>query len=172
MEKNILRKLIKGATAALYVLLILAFAPADNPPKKAYVVEFDYVADILASTEDEVYVLNFWATWCKPCVEEMPGFEAARKNFANQNVTFVYISLDFTKNLKDKVIPFVEKNEIGAKVVLLNAANQNEWIPKVSEDWSGAIPTTLIINPAKGKSFFHEGQLTQQKLEQVIKSQL
>lgn len=117
-------------------------------------------------SKDELVIYNFWATWCKPCVEEMPCFEKLNANYAGKNVKVVFVSLDF-KSKHQKVVEFVAKKGLKAEVILLNAPDYNTWIDKVSTDWSGAIPATFVLKGDEHK--FHEGSFTYEQLEQFIK---
>tara|TARA_Y100000815_G_scaffold275459_1_gene313756 strand:- start:58491 stop:59048 length:558 start_codon:yes stop_codon:yes gene_type:complete len=115
----------------------------------------------------KVVVLNFWATWCKPCVKELPAFEELHRKYADSGVEVVLVSLDFPEKLERQVLPFIEKNNLESKVVLLDDPNANDWIPKVSESWSGAIPATVFI---KGdKKHFYEQSFTFEALEEELK---
>ena len=100
---------------------------------------------------DTTYVINFWATWCKPCVKELPYFEKIAWDYSDKNVKVLLVSLDFPDKIESQVIPFMEKNNIKSEVVLLDDPDANSWIPKVSPDWSGAIPATVIYKNEKRK---------------------
>ena len=93
---------------------------------------------------DRIMVYNFWATWCKPCVEELPFFQAIPNEVDGIPVEVVFVSLDFASQLDSRVIPFVEKRNMQQEVILLNAGNPNIWIDKIDSSWSGAIPATLF----------------------------
>ncbi|TLX73664.1 redoxin domain-containing protein [Labilibacter sediminis] len=118
------------------------------------------------STSDTIYIINFWATWCKPCVEEMPVIENIQESFKEIPVKVLLVSLDFENQVNSKLIPFIKKNYILNEVVVLNESNPNQWIPQVNESWSGAIPACWFIY--RYKELFHEGQVT----PDIIKHQL
>ena len=98
---------------------------------------------------DTTYVVNFWATWCKPCVAELPWFEQLIPAYQSRPVKVLLVSMDFPKQIKSKLIPFVEKRKLEESVVALADMDYNEWIDKVSKEWDGAIPFTLIYNKNK-----------------------
>lgn len=127
----------------------------DSSPSGRETVEipslhFDDLQDLLHEQNDEVHVVNFWATWCPPCVEELPFFEKLRKS---QNVDVVLVSLDMPKMKDTHLKPFVKKHNLNSKVVLLDAPDSNMWIPKVNKKWSGALPATLIYKNDRQKFY-------------------
>ncbi len=129
------------------------------------VYNFDQLESFLASNTDKTLVVNFWATWCKPCIKELPYFEAAQSKYKD-DIRVILVSLDFPEKLESQLIPFVKENTIQSQVVLLDDPYENEWIPKVDAAWSGAIPATLIINGSK--RIFYEKSFTQEELENEI----
>lgn len=116
-----------------------------------------------AKDSEKTYVVNFWATWCAPCVKELPFFEQLNSNYASKNVEVILVSLDFPKQIESKLIPFLKKRELQSEVVVLDDVDSNTWIPKVHEDWSGAIPATIIYN--KRKRMFYERSFNYEELE-------
>jgi thiol-disulfide isomerase/thioredoxin len=129
------------------------------------VYNFEELERFLDQEKDKTLVVNFWATWCKPCIKELPYFEAAQTKY-NDDIRVILVSLDFPEKLESQLIPFVNKNAIQSQVVLLDDPYENEWIPKVDSTWSGAIPATLIINSTK--RIFYEKSFTQEELEDEI----
>ncbi len=122
----------------------------------------------LNSQNDTVYVLNFWATWCKPCIEELPEFKKAQQQWEGRAVRFVFVSLDFLSKREQSLLPFVTKNLSWAEVVQLDAGNPNDWIPIVDENWSGAIPATLFWS-AKDR-VFREEALNYPQINSIIQT--
>ena len=119
------------------------------------------------TTGDTMLVVNFWATWCKPCVQELPYFQSLEKKFAGKKLKVLLVSLDFEMQLDSQVIPFVKKKKIKQEVILLADVDANSWISNVDSAWDGAIPVTLLI--ANGKRFFHgEAFDSQTQLEKWI----
>ncbi len=94
-------------------------------------------------------VINFWATWCKPCVEELPCFEELQAYYKSQNVQVILVSLDFKSQLEKKFIPFLKNQKLNCEVVLFSDQDTNEWMPQIEEEWDGAIPATVVFQGPK-----------------------
>ncbi|NMH87896.1 TlpA disulfide reductase family protein [Flavivirga algicola] len=144
---------------------------ADNTidPNDIVLEVYDYKGfeKFLKKKDDKIYVINFWATWCKPCVKELPYFEKLNEQYSDKNVEVILVSLDFPHLYESKLKPFIKKKNLKSKVIALDDADMNSWIPKVDEDWSGAIPATLIYKNEASK--FFEGSFTYETLETEIK---
>ena len=117
---------------------------------------------ITQNFNDTTYVVNFWATWCSPCVKEIGYFEELHRESVSGNVKVILVSLDFPKQIDTRVIPFLNQKEISAEVLLMTDLDYNSWIDKVDPAWSGAIPATLIYN--RYKRVFLEKELTRDEL--------
>ena len=110
-------------------------------------------------------IVNFWATFCKPCLEEMPYFQQlAKKN----GVDLLLVSLDLEDYYPNKIKSFAAKNKLTAPIVWLDEYNADYFCPKVDSSWSGAIPASLFINNKTGYRKFFEDQLSKEKLEKEI----
>jgi thiol-disulfide isomerase/thioredoxin len=127
----------------------------------------DLVA-LINSKSDTVYVINFWATWCKPCIEELPVFEKINKDFTGQKVKIILISNDFKKQIKPKLKPFLLDKNIQSEVWWMSETDPNIWINLVEPNWEGSLPATLIFKGSENKRFFHEGSLTENTLNAII----
>ena len=110
---------------------------------------FDQIASLFNKQNDTTYLINFWATWCKPCVEEMPYIERLHEDFAGKKLSVVLVSLDFPDQIESKLIPFVQQRQLRSNVIALTDGNYNAWIDRVDPAWGGAIPVTLIYNAEK-----------------------
>ena len=115
---------------------------AQSPP---LIVNFEEFQHTLTRDNDTLYVVNFWATWCAPCVKELPFFERMHEEFADANVKVVLVSLDFDDRLDNSLYPFIAKHNLQSEVIVLDDPKANQWIPKVDDSWSGAIPATLAF---------------------------
>jgi thiol-disulfide isomerase/thioredoxin len=132
-------------------------------------VDRNWISAMSQNNSDTTYIINFWATWCKPCVEELPHFEKINAAYSNQKVKVILVSCDFTKQIDSRVVPFIKAKKIQSEVVYMKETDPNEWIELVDSDFSGAIPATLIINGAQKFRFFKEGESTYEELENIIK---
>ena len=128
------------------ILLLLLFSCNEQPKESIDVVDFDGLYSKIDLSVDKTYVINFWATWCAPCVKELPYFEEVNKEFKDKNTEVILVSLDFPSQIETKLKPYLKKNKIKSRVILLNDSKMNTWVPKVSEQWEGGIPATLIVN--------------------------
>lgn len=132
------------------------------------VYDFEGFQPYLEQQDETVYVLNFWSTWCRPCVEELPEFLRLADELSGQKVSFIFISIDFRKNLENAVIPFARARGMEKGVVMLNDPDANSWISKVDESWTGSIPATLIYKGPRRE--FHERKLSYEELKSIVES--
>jgi thiol-disulfide isomerase/thioredoxin len=134
------------------------------------VVKFEDVEKLIKTPPTEkIQVINFWATWCAPCVKELPLFE--KLNAENSNVTVTLVSLDFADQV-DKVNSFIARKKLQSHVILLDNIDYNSWIDRVDTNWSGAIPATLIINPKTDQRKFIGKEIKEGELEEAVKELL
>ncbi|MDO5524227.1 MAG: TlpA family protein disulfide reductase [Bacteroidia bacterium] len=159
-------------------ILIILLAPAsfsvfsqNNSGGNSFEVKnFEQLKPLLHQQNDTLYVVNFWATWCAPCVKEVPYFEQIGQKYNNQKVKVLMISMDFPNQAESRLAPFMEKNKMKNRVILLNDPRQNKWIPQVSEEWTGAIPATLVYR--NNEREFYQKEFTFDELDEIIQSKL
>ena len=126
--------------------ILLLFSCNNMSKETIEVVDFDGLYSKIDLSVDKTYVINFWATWCAPCIKELPYFEEVNKELKDKNTEVILVSLDFPSQIESKLKPYTKKNKIKSKVILLDDSKMNTWVPKVSEQWDGGIPATLIVN--------------------------
>jgi len=131
-------------------------------------VDFEGFTPYLEKQNDTTYVINFWATWCKPCVEELPAFERLHKENKNKKLKVLLVSLDFPSQIEKQLVPFIKKRNLQPEVIVLNDPDTDSWIPKIATTWSGAIPATYIYK-SKNSRFYEKG-FTYESLIQTLKN--
>ncbi len=130
------------------------------------IVDFDFIKPLLEKNNDTTYLINFWATWCSPCIKEIPYFEEIGKKYSKEKLKIYLISLDFPNQYETRLLPFVKEKNILSEVIMLNDPNENKWIDLVNPEWTGAIPATIIYN--KSKYEFYEKELSYEELEEMV----
>lgn len=153
----------------VFLFVVMLFA-GYSYAQKVRAIKVDELVKLYDKPNDTTYVINFWATWCKPCVEEMPYFQQLdtwAKDSAKK-VRIFMVSLDFTEDLKDKVIPFLKKNKYTFTAVLLDEIDANYFIPKIENKWTGAIPFTLVLNGSKKYRNYMEDKMTKEELWKLV----
>lgn len=154
----------------LYALAALFLIGTAHPvhSQTVPVWKFEHLNAHLNKKNDTLYVINFWATWCKPCVEELPHFERLQSEYDEKKVKVILVSLDFASKLQSRVVPFVKDNKIQSTVVLLNEPDYNAWIPKVDPSWSGSLPATLIFKNSNNTRVFSEKPFDYNELQTTV----
>ena len=131
----------------------------------------EYSADDIihrASSKDTIYIVNFWATWCAPCVAELPEFNELEQRYAGKPVKVLLVSLDFREDHTFKLARFLERKKMTPEVVWLSDTDPNVFIPKIDNTWEGSIPATVIVSPGKQFKKFIEGQVTEKQVSRIV----
>jgi thiol-disulfide isomerase/thioredoxin len=134
--------------------------------QKDHLITLDQLNKRISEGKDTLYVINFWATWCIPCVKELAHFEKLQADFVKKKVKVLLVSVDFKSKLQSSVLPFIKKHQLKNEVFLLDEPDQQVYIDRVDPSWSGTIPATLFIN--KDKRVFLEQEFTYGQLVNQI----
>jgi len=121
------------------------------------------------SNTDTVYIVNFWATWCSPCVAELPNFEKLQQTYKGQPVKVLLVSMDFKSKL-NTVKAFAKSNKIMSEVYLADKPSEQVFIDQIDKNWSGALPGTMIVNAKKGIRKFYEKEFTYDELNKLYQT--
>ena len=138
------------------------------PALHAQELELMTVSDFqtLLAEQDKPLLVNFWATWCKPCVEELPHFVKLAGEHP-EDMTLWLVSLDFQE---ETLRAFLESHEMNVRVIYLtNGLRDPDWIGQIDDSWSGAIPASLALNPSVDIRQFQEGSFTAESLNEWIR---
>lgn len=125
-------------------------------------ININQLNERIKNGKDSTYVVNFWATWCAPCIKELPHFEKLGAEHKSEKLAVLLVSLDFKSKLESNVIPFVKRKNLKNEVFLLNESSPQEFIDRIDPSWSGSIPATLFIKGDKRK--FVESEFTYEQL--------
>lgn len=155
-----------------FLIISLALITHTIYSQNVSVIKITDLEKRIRNNSDTTYIVNFWATWCVPCVKELPDFDSINTTYINKKVKVILVSLDFKEDLKIKLLPFISTKKVRSEVVLLDELNANYFIPKISDEWSGAIPATLIINNQKKLNRFFEKKLNYEFLKTEIENSL
>jgi len=154
-----MKKLLLG----ILCLLLSHYTHAQNIPA--------WSADAIiknCQSKDTVYIINFWATWCAPCVAELPEFNALKHRYAQQPVKVLLVSLDFKEDYPNKLARFIERKKMTPLVVWLSDTDPNVFIPKIEDSWQGSIPATVIVSTGKNFKKFFEASITEKQIANIV----
>jgi thiol-disulfide isomerase/thioredoxin len=154
----------------IFKSVIIAFAFLVYQSAQAQEIPKWKVEDLKAAIEktDKPTVFNFWATFCKPCLEEMPYFHDLVKKYEAAGVRMVLVNLDASEEYPAKIQSTAKKFKMTAPIMFLDETNADLFCPVVDKQWSGAIPASLFVNNKTGYRQFYEDQLSKEDLEKEI----
>lgn len=150
------------------VCFIVLLALCSSLTAQSYVkVSVFQLEELIRQKNDTTYVINFFASWCAPCIQELPELQAFAREHASEKVRLVYVSLDFEEDAEEALLPLLRKFEITQPVWLL-AETGNRWITRIDKQWSGSIPATLVFNGNQKKRQFTAQRVTRVMLNQFL----
>lgn len=138
------------------LLIIFLFIASSAFSQNIELLTVDRLNERIKQGKDTIYVINFWATWCAPCIKELPHFEKLQQEKSREKLKVLLVSVDFKGRLEKSVVPFVKKRKLKNEVFLLDEKDQQVYIDRIDKTWSGAIPATLFVKGRKRKFFEKE----------------
>jgi thiol-disulfide isomerase/thioredoxin len=144
-------------------LFFLSAINAQTIPKWKITALEDYI-----SKSKTPVIISFWATYCIPCVKEIPYFQELVKKYKGKGVKLLLVSLDFKESYPDKIRKFSKKMNITAPIVWLDETNADYFCPRIDSKWSGVMPATLFLNNKTGYRIFFEEEISKVKFEEEI----
>jgi len=135
--------------------------------QKIEIIKLENLFDKIQKSNDTVYIANFWATWCSPCVKELPDFEQLNAVYKSKKMKLLLVSIDFKSDI-GKVRNFANKKMLQSTIVLLDEPKYNDWIDKIDMSWEGQIPATVFYKNREKVHFLSE-QIDFQYLEALLK---
>src|SRR6187431_2978614 len=161
-------KMINKPSWHLLFVFVLFFSCREAEPQVISKWKVTDLEDYIAKS-DTPTVVNFWATYCGPCLKEIPYFQEVVKQYEERGVKLLLVSLDFKESFPDKISSFAEKRKFNSPIVWLDETNADYFCPKVDSKWSGVMPATLFINNKKGYRSFFEEEMSKDKFETELK---
>jgi thiol-disulfide isomerase/thioredoxin len=158
--------MIKRLLFSLVLISFVSLCYSQTIPKW----KMDDVVKSFTKNNDTVYVVNFWATFCKPCIAEIPDFIRIVEKYKTKKVKLLLVSLDLPAWYPAKIAAFAKKNNYNTNIVWLNETNADHFCPMIDKKWSGAIPSTIIVNNKTGYRKFVEDQISPADFEASIKT--
>lgn len=125
------------------------------------------LADLLKNDTDELLLVNFWATWCGPCIIEYPEFVTIQRMYGERDFQFVSVSMD-TPNQADKALKFLKGKASALPNYIMDTEDKYEVIKVVGEDWDGSLPITLLIEPGGKVAYRVPGTIDALELKKAI----
>lgn len=140
----------------LLAFVILSFFSCKNEKKPSYTIirDFKNIENIFNKSNDTVYVINFWATTCPPCLRELPMLDKLSAELPDKPIKTYLISIDNEDRIDKYVKPFLKKLDIKSDVYSLIDEDMSSWTAKINPEWYGALPYTIIYKGENKKYFF------------------
>lgn len=149
----------------IFIIMIGLLISQESNGQVVGLMNIDQLHKRLANGNDTTFIINLWATWCIPCVEELPVFEKFQDKFGREKMKVLLLSVDDIALLESKVNPFVKKKKLKNEVWVLDEGNQQEYIDRIDTSWSGSLPATVFV---KGeRKLLYEQQFTLLELIKV-----
>ncbi len=125
------------------------------------------LSDLLKNDTDELLLVNFWATWCGPCIIEYPEFVTIQRMYGERDFQFVSVSMD-TPDQSDKALKFLKGKASALPNYIMDTNDKYEVIKVVGEDWDGSLPITLLIEPGGKVAYRVPGTIDALALKKAI----
>lgn len=163
---------------------LLAALPASAPPALAeeassveHLLEPDTIHPataeqfkaVLEHHRGKVVVVNFWATWCIPCLQELPELDLLQERYADRGLVVLAVSMDDPEKLEDRVRPFFAKRAPGLVSYLASAGDDSVgFVMALDPEWPGALPTTMFFDRTGELDNIHLGRMLYSEFEEAV----
>ena len=121
----------------------------------------------LIDTTNHPLIINFWASWCQPCVHEIPWFEENVKPLKGK-VELILVSLDFIEDYPTHIADFAKEHGFTSRIIFLNETNADIFCPLIDSTWDGAVPATLFVDKQRNYRRFYTEQITEPKFKMAL----
>jgi thiol-disulfide isomerase/thioredoxin len=155
----------------VFILFLLLSTQLFAFSQQVHKINVDDLNAYIAKSEKPL-VVSFWATWCASCNEEIPYFISTVKEKYKGEVELLLVSLDIKSYFPEKITSFASKKKYDVPIVWLNESNADIFCPKIDAKWSGAIPSTLMINNKKQYRKFYEVGMSPLQFDRNVREML
>lgn len=152
-----------------FIFMVVYLFRVSLVEQQVRIVHVDEIQLLINNQSDTTYIINFFASWCKPCLKEIPEFNHFADANKDAKLKVVFVSLDVKKNYELVLLPLLKKYNIRQTVYLLDEPDADKWINQIDSNWSGSIPATLIVNNIKHSKKFIAEPLTYDELNKLTK---
>ena len=152
-------------------IIIFLFLAAGINAQEVKAIKVTELAKTIKESKTPL-IVNFWATFCVPCIQEIPYFQQLAQQYKSKNVSLIFVSLDLKKAYPTEVNEMTKKLKLVFPVVWLDETNADYFCPKIDTSWTGGMPSSLFVNNATAYHKFYEEQLSKEKLEREIQAML
>src|SRR5262245_48989416 len=138
----------------MFLLFFIAMGCGLCQAQDLRVMNFKELNSVISRRSDTIRIVNFWATWCKPCVGELHDFVKLQKELSKQKIQFIFVSMDFLSQTQ-KVKEAIQRLGMQGMLVQLNEKG-GDWIDSLDKNWGGALPYTVLIRADNSRAEHYE----------------
>jgi thiol-disulfide isomerase/thioredoxin len=146
----------------------LALSSGRTAPHPVHNVDAAGIKELLAQHEGKVILLNFWATWCPPCLVEFPDIVALEKAYRDRGLVVISVSADPPERVEDDLVPFLQKEQPGFPVYVRKREDPEKLIRAIDPHWTGKIPATFFYDHKGEPSVKRYSQMTREELVKIV----
>jgi thiol-disulfide isomerase/thioredoxin len=125
------------------------------------------IKELIRNKSDKLRLINVWASWCGPCVQEFPDLVIIDRIYRSREFEFVSINADKLSR-KDNVLKFLQKNEASNKNYIFTSDNNSELVESIDPQWSGALPYTMMIEQGGKVIYRLQGPINMLEMRKLI----
>jgi thiol-disulfide isomerase/thioredoxin len=159
-------------TVGAAILALGSGAKVSAESEVARHVDASEVLELVAGQKGKIVLLNFWATWCPPCVREFPELVEVEKAYRARGVAVISISADSPHKVEKELLPFLEKHRPEFEVYVKKDGDIMAFTRVIDPDWKGTLPSTFFYD-RRGKPYVKRySEMTRLEMEKILNALL